>query len=75
MSLEKSSLDLKVTEPYVAQQENSNIIVVPEDQETKGKAINALLIFACITVGGSSMLFGYDDKVISPIAALEPFVS
>lgn len=40
-----------------------------------GKAVNNFLIFACTTFAAASFLFGYDDKVISPIVALEPFVS
>lgn len=38
-------------------------------------AVNALLILACISFGSASFLFGYDDKVISPVAALTAFVS
>lgn len=41
----------------------------------RGPAVNPLLIFACATFAAASFLFGYDDKVISPIIALEPFVS
>lgn len=41
----------------------------------KGSAVNGFLIFACTTFAAASFLFGYDDKVISPIIALEPFVS
>jgi hypothetical protein len=40
-----------------------------------GKAINAQLIFACTVFGAASFLFGFDDKIISPVAALVPFVS
>ncbi|KAJ5753804.1 uncharacterized protein N7511_007957 [Penicillium nucicola] len=39
-----------------------------------GKAINAQLIFACAVFGAASFLFGFDDKIISPVAALVPFV-
>lgn len=41
----------------------------------EGKAVNPFLIFACVTFAAASFLFGYDDKVISPIMALHPFVS
>lgn len=40
-----------------------------------GNAINAWLIFTCTVFGAASFLFGFDDKIISPIAALTPFVS
>lgn len=38
-------------------------------------AVNALLVFSCIVFGAASFIFGYDDKIISPLAALPPFVS
>lgn len=41
----------------------------------EGSPVNGFLIFACVTFAAASFLFGYDDKVISPIMALEPFVS
>lgn len=38
-------------------------------------AVNFLLVFSCIVFGAASFIFGYDDKLISPLAALIPFVS
>lgn len=38
-------------------------------------AVNAHLILACIVFGAASFVFGYDDKIISPVVALTPFVS
>lgn len=38
-------------------------------------AVNALLVLVCVVFGASSFMFGYDDKLISPVAALTPFVS
>lgn len=43
-------------------------------RQDKG-AVNALLVFSCIVFGAASFVFGYDDKLISPVAALTPFVS
>lgn len=40
----------------------------------KSQAINARLIFACTIFGAASFLFGFDDKIISPVAALPGFV-
>ncbi|KAL4874786.1 general substrate transporter [Aspergillus karnatakaensis] len=37
-------------------------------------AVNALLILACIAFGSASFVFGFDDKIISPLAALSEFV-
>ncbi|KAJ5658027.1 uncharacterized protein N7484_001676 [Penicillium longicatenatum] len=36
--------------------------------------VNTLLVVACIVFGAASFMFGYDDKVISPIIALPAFV-
>ncbi|CAI7612169.1 unnamed protein product [Penicillium discolor] len=44
------------------------------DRQTRN-AINAWLIFTCTVFGAASFLFGFDDKIISPIAALTPFVA
>lgn len=46
----------------------------PEPGASGKGAVNALLMLACIAFGSASFLFGYDDKVISPIAALSAFV-
>ena len=46
------------------------------DSSTRQKgAVNARLVFACIVFGAASFMFGYDDKLISPVAALSGFVS
>ena len=37
--------------------------------------VNTLLVVACVVFGAASFIFGYDDKVISPIIALPAFVS
>ncbi|EPS26106.1 hypothetical protein PDE_01042 [Penicillium oxalicum 114-2] len=37
-------------------------------------AVNARLIFACVVFCAASFVFGYDDKLISPVAALPAFV-
>ncbi|KAL4867314.1 hypothetical protein BDV12DRAFT_198390 [Aspergillus spectabilis] len=37
-------------------------------------AFNTLLILACIAFGSASFVFGFGDKVISPLAALSEFV-
>lgn len=46
----------------------------PEMVDPQKGAVNAFLILACIAFGSASFLFGYDDKVISPIAALTAYV-
>lgn len=38
-------------------------------------AINLTLLLSCLAFGASSFLFGYDDRVISPVAATPAFVS
>lgn len=47
---------------------------VDHSSRDKG-AVNARLVFACITFCAASFMFGYDDKLISPVAALSGFVS
>jgi len=37
--------------------------------------INNLLIYACLVFGAASFIFGFDDKIISPVMGLAPFVS
>ncbi|KAJ5202373.1 hypothetical protein N7449_004452 [Penicillium cf. viridicatum] len=45
------------------------------DRKSRRKsAINVHLIFACTVFGAASFLFGFDDKIISPVAALPGFV-
>lgn len=38
------------------------------------RAVNALLILACTVFAAASFIFGYDDKLISPVMALPQFV-
>lgn len=47
--------------------------VIPHSA-TRGSPINFLLVVTCIAFGCSSFLTGMDDKIISPLVALEPFV-
>jgi hypothetical protein len=49
--------------------------VVLASETDSAKVWNPLLILSCVTFGCTSILFGYDDKVISPVAAMEPFVT
>lgn len=37
-------------------------------------AVNVLMVVSCIAFGSAAFLFGYDDKVISPVAATPFFV-
>ncbi|KAK9477820.1 putative MFS alpha-glucoside transporter [Lipomyces japonicus] len=53
---------------------NEKLHLETSDDEAKKSALNSLLIFACVAFGSASFLFGYDDKVISPVAALTGFV-
>jgi hypothetical protein len=45
------------------------------DSPRKPQAVNFQLIFACTVFAAASFLFGFDDKIISPVAALPDFVS
>ncbi|KAI9045666.1 general substrate transporter [Aspergillus affinis] len=59
------SLDAKDKEPVT---QHVDIVHQP------GKTVNSYLILACTAFGAASFIFGFDDKIISPVAALEPFV-
>jgi hypothetical protein len=48
--------------------------VVLSSEVNSTRVWNPLLIISCVSFGAASMLFGYDDKVISPVAAMETFV-
>lgn len=46
---------------------------IDHSHQEKG-AVNILLILACTVFAAASFIFGYDDKLISPVIALPPFV-
>ena len=67
--------DVTVVDDKTVQTKHVDVVSPQLEPATTGKgAVNALLILACIAFGSASFLFGYDDKVISPIAALSAFV-
>ncbi|KNG85816.1 putative sugar transporter [Aspergillus nomiae NRRL 13137] len=41
---------------------------------SKERTVNVFLLVTCVVFGAASFLFGFDDKIISPVAALDPFV-
>lgn len=63
-----------VKEHDSAEIQHVDISDAPVKSET-GTAVNAQLILACVVFGAASFLFGFDDKIISPVAALPAFVS
>lgn len=63
-----------VKEHDSAEIQHVNFSEAPGQSHT-GNAINAQLILACVVFGAASFLFGFDDKIISPVAALPAFVS
>ncbi|KAL5360315.1 general substrate transporter [Aspergillus floccosus] len=49
---------------------------VHDERPAEGKrTINAFLVLTCAIFAAASLLFGFDDKIISPVASLEPFVA
>ncbi|KAK9364970.1 general substrate transporter [Lipomyces kononenkoae] len=44
------------------------------DKRPLGRVVNLFLVFSLMVFGASTLLFGFDNNVVSPIAALEPFV-
>lgn len=69
-----SELDEPKAEVVLHREEGESLAPVT----AQGNAVNPFLIFACVTFAAASFLFGYDDKVISPVmyvVALSPFAS
>lgn len=74
MASEKVDHDMATAEKP-AQSWHIDGVEAPDSQpEPEKGAVNALLILACISFGSASFVFGFDDKVISPLAALSEFV-
>ncbi|GKZ49623.1 hypothetical protein AbraIFM66951_002194, partial [Aspergillus brasiliensis] len=40
---------------------------------SKERTVNFFLLLTCAAFGSASLVFGFDDKIISPVAALGPF--
>ncbi|KAK9371606.1 general substrate transporter [Lipomyces chichibuensis] len=49
-------------------------VSVAQDSRPLGRVTNPFLVFSLMVFGASTLLFGFDNNVVSPIAALEPFV-
>ncbi|RAK96453.1 general substrate transporter [Aspergillus ibericus CBS 121593] len=49
-------------------------IAAEGSRSSKEQTINAFLLLTCTVFGAASLVFGFDDKVISPVAALAAFV-
>lgn len=47
---------------------------IDRPQQLEKRAVNAGLIVACTVFAAASFIFGYDDKLISPVIALPAFV-
>ncbi|OJJ55914.1 hypothetical protein ASPSYDRAFT_157598 [Aspergillus sydowii CBS 593.65] len=74
MASEKVDHELATAEKP-AQSWHIDGVEAPNSQtEPEKGAVNALLILACVAFGSASFVFGFDDKVISPLAALSEFV-
>ncbi len=62
--------------PEVTNLENNPVSANSKEGVAPDKgAVNFLLVLSCLAFGAGSFLFGYDDKVISPVAATPFFVS
>lgn len=48
--------------------------VMAEADAKGGKAMCAMLMYHIVVIGASAFLYGYDNAIVSPVAALEPFV-
>ncbi len=73
---EKPAATANAVEPEVAKVGNTASRANAENGVAPDKgAVNFLLLLSCLAFGAGSFLFGYDDKVISPVAATPYFVS
>lgn len=68
------SIRTMITTTDKHESESPEVEHVDHSIQEKG-VVNARLVFACIVFGAASFMFGYDDKLISPVAALTGFVS
>ncbi|KAF7591983.1 hypothetical protein BBP40_000830 [Aspergillus hancockii] len=48
--------------------------ILPPNPIIDPKTVNLVLAVACVVFGAASLLLDFDDKLISPVAALHPFV-
>jgi hypothetical protein len=65
----KTTMAAHDEEPQVSTAEDATTTIKPHQG-----AVNLQLICSCLAFGAASFLFGYDDKVISPVAATQYFV-
>lgn len=47
---------------------------VMNEEDVSGKAMCPMLMYSIVVIGASAFLYGYDNAIVSPVAALEPFV-
>ena len=45
------------------------------EDDPRGKAMCSMLLYSIIVVGTPAFLYGYDNTIVSPVAALQPFAS
>lgn len=47
---------------------------VMDEAHVSGKAMNFFQMYSIIVIGASAFLYGYDNAIVSPVAALHPFI-
>ncbi|KAE8351187.1 general substrate transporter [Aspergillus coremiiformis] len=62
------------TESQTSDVQHLDLTTTKSHRLSKERTVNVCLIGACVVFGAASFLFGFDDKIISPVAALHPFV-
>lgn len=48
---------------------------IMSEADATGKAMCPMLMYSIVVIGASAFLYGYDNAIVSPVAALQPFVS
>jgi hypothetical protein len=70
-SKEIEHMDTQQRHPEVPRNAFSRSEAEPSSKEW---AANTLLIYSCVVFAAASFLYGYDNAVVGPVAALGPFV-
>ncbi|KAK9328501.1 general substrate transporter [Lipomyces starkeyi] len=74
MDIASVDFEEKLQENAVEDVDNRLDVSVALDSRPLGRVTNPFLVFSLMVFGASTLLFGFDNNVVSPIAALEPFV-
>ncbi|KAE8144185.1 hypothetical protein BDV25DRAFT_107508 [Aspergillus avenaceus] len=70
-----TNLGMKPDVHFATEVQHLDLTISDPQPRSTERTVNLLLLISCTVFGAASFLFGFDDKIISPVAALHPFVS